>query len=155
MFGKPQVPKQKYSIPKKSARKIKEEQAMKDENGDTELQKWYRARMKVMGDRCNLCGCKVETKIYQYAIVSICHILPKRDNCCPSVKTHPLNFITLCVDHHHQFDNITWEERETWGCWETIKERLIMMYDCLDKGELRHFPESVKKYIEQNDVFPK
>lgn len=152
-FGKPPTPPKTYSIPKKSAKKIKEEAAAKDELGDTELQKWFRARMKQMGDRCYWCGCKVENKIYQYAIFSICHILDKRDTKCPSVKTHPLNWVTLCPDHHTMFDSLNWDERERLGFWDVIQTRLILVFPDLAKEEHRHFPQSVLDYMEKNKPF--
>lgn len=153
--GRPEKPKKVYQIPKKSTKKIKAEAAEKERLGgdDTELVKWFKARMKVMGNTCNECGCKVENKIYQYAIMSICHLLAKRETCCPSVKTHPLNYITLCVDHHHLFDNSSWEEKEMMGCWETVRDRLIMVYPDVAENERRHFPDSVLKFMEKNKPF--
>lgn len=152
-FGKPPKQQKVYSIPKKSAKKLKEEAAAKDENGDTELQKWFRARMKQMGDRCYWCGCKVENRVYQYAIYSICHILEKRKEKCPSVKTHPMNWLTLCPDHHTMFDGMQWEDREKLGFWDIIQTRLILVYPDLAKEEHRHFPQSVLDYMEKNKPF--
>lgn len=153
--GRPLPQKDKKPIAKKSAKRLEKEKKEAEErgDGDTELQKWYRARMKVMGTRCYECGATVEHHVYRYAINSICHILPKRKNMCPSVKTHPANWITLCPDHHDEFDKISWEEKETWGCWPIIQERLIHVYECLDQSELRHFPQSVLDYIEKNKPF--
>lgn len=144
--------KEKKPLKKVSDKKAAEIKAEKEErgDGDTELQKWFKERMKVMGNTCNECGCKVENKIYQYAIMSICHLLAKRDTCCPSVKTHPMNYITLCVDHHHMFDNSSWEEKEMMGCWETVRDRLVLVYPSLAESERRHFPESVLKFMEKN-----
>ena len=148
-------PLKQYTIPKKSAKRLEKEKREREERGDddTELVKWFKGRMKVMGDRCYWCGCKVENKIYRYAINSICHILEKRDTMCPSVKTHPLNWVTLCWDHHTAFDRMNWEEREQLGFWETIRDRLIFVYEDLAPEERRHFPESVLKYMEENNPF--
>lgn len=146
--------KEKKPIAKISEKKKKKLADVKDENGDTELVKWYRGRMKVMGERCYWCGCKVENKIYSHAIFSICHILEKRETMCPSVKTHPLNWITLCPDHHHQFDSMTWEEREQLGFWDIVRDRLVMVYPDISPEEVRHFPDSVLKYMEANNPFP-
>lgn len=155
LYGKPIVPKKQYSIPKKSAKKIKQEAEEKERLGadDSDLVKWYKAKMKVMGTKCNECGATVEHKVYQYAINSICHILAKRDTVAPSVKYHPANFIILCPFHHDQLDKANWKEIEQWGCWQTIQERLLMLEPDLALEERRFLPESVLTYIEKNDPF--
>lgn len=143
--AKPPKPMRKVSEKKQAADK-----AAKDENGDTELVRWFKRCMKYMMPTCSECGCKVETGIYKFAIMHIAHLLPKRDTMCPSVKYHPMNFITLCVDHHHYYDNVSWEEKEKMGCWPVIMERLIMVYPDLAEDEKRHFPQSVLNYMEKN-----
>ena len=155
LADRPLPQKKSYSIAKKSVKRIEKEkqEAAVRGDGDTELQKWFKERMKHMGSTCNWCGCKVENKIYQYAIYSICHLLDKRDTKCPSVKTHPLNFIILCPDHHTMFDGLNWEDREKLGFWETVRDRLIMVYPDLAESERRHFPDSVLKFIETNNPF--
>lgn len=151
------LPKQKksYRIPKKSAKKLAQEKVEKKLRGgeDTELKKWFKARQKFMTGKCQECGARTEIQKYEYAIRSICHILAKRETMCPSVATHPLNYIELCEDHHHKFDNSNWGEIEKWNCWPVVRERLVMVYPDLAKEELRHFPESVLKYIEENEPF--
>lgn len=153
--GRPLKSKEKKPIAKVSPKRQAKLDAEAKErgDGDSELQKWYRAKMKQMGERCYWCGCKVENKVYQYAIFSICHILEKRDTLCPSVKTHPLNWITLCPDHHTEFDKMNWEEREKLGFWETVRDRLVMVYPDLAVEERRHFPDSVLDYMEKNKPF--
>lgn len=141
--------KPKKQIPRESEKRKKEKAEEKERLGgdDTELVKWYKARMKQMTGRCNETGMKTETKIYAYAIMSICHLLDKRDTVCPSVKTHPLNWIELAPDIHTMFDKASWEEREMMGCWETIRDRLIAIYPSIDQKERRHFPSSVLNYM--------
>lgn len=146
--GMPKI-KKKYVIPKvskKRAAKIAEEKKERGDD-DTEKQKWFRNRIKQMTGYCAETGLKTETKIYQYAIMSICHILAQR--LCPSVALHPWNFIELNVDFHFKFDQMSWEEKEKLGCWPIIKERLIAIYPSLDPMEHRHFPESVLKKIDK------
>lgn len=149
--GKPPKEKKVYSIPKKSEKKKAQEKAEREARGDddTDLQKWFRARQKQMTGHCNECGAKTETKLYQYAIHSICHILAKREEKCPSVAYNPFNWVELCPDHHHKFDNSSWEEIEKWGIWPEIQDRLILIYPDLDPKERRHFPQSVLKEIEK------
>ena len=147
--------KPKKSIPKVSKKREEKIKAEREErNGeDSFLVKWFKARMKVMGTTCNECGCQIEHRVYKYAILSICHILAKRDTVCPSVKYHPLNFIILCPYHHDQLDKSNWEEIEKWGCFPIIRDRLIMVYPDLAEDERRHFPESVLNYMTKNQPF--
>lgn len=150
LAGRPLPEKKKYTIPKKSEKRIKKEaeEAAIRGDGDTEKQKWFRARVKLMTGHCAETGLKTETKIFQYAIMSICHLLPQR--LCPSVALHPLNWIELNVDFHVKFDAMSWEEKEKLGCWPIIQERLIHVWECLAPEERRHFPDSVRNYIEKN-----
>lgn len=150
--GRPAKPKKVYQIPKKSAKKLQQEKDEKERLGgdDTELVKWYKARMKQMSGRCNETGMKTETRIYAYAIMSICHLLDKRETKCPSVKTNPWNWIELAPDVHTMFDKANWEEREQMGCWETVRDRLILVYPSLAENERRHFPESVLKHMQKH-----
>ena len=153
LSGRPIKPKDKKPIAKKSAKRLEKEkkEAKERGDGDTEKQKWFRARIRQMTGFCAETGLKTETKIYRYAIMSICHILSQEH--CPSVKLHPANWIELNCDFHHKFDAMSWEEREQLGCWPIIQERLIHVYDHLDPSERRHFPDSVLKYIEENKPF--
>lgn len=153
-FGKTPAPKKNYAIPKKSAKKIAQEKAEKERLGgdDTDLVKWYKARIKQMSGRCAETGLLTETKIYAYAIMSICHILPKEN--CKSVMYHPLNFIELNCDFHKKFDAMSWEEREQLGCWPIIFERLCVVANDISREEYRHLPDSVKKWMEDNYPFP-
>jgi len=155
LYGKQVEQKKRYTIPKKSQKKIAAEAAEKEARGgnDTELQKWFKSKIKASSGFCSECGCRVEKAVFQYAVMTIAHLLPKRDNCCPSVKTHPLNFVILCPDHHDQFDRASWQEKEMMGCWNTVRDRLVMVYPDLAVEERRHFPESVLKFMEQNKPF--
>lgn len=147
--------KKKYYLPKKSAKKLAQEKAEKDENGDTELQKWFRARMKHMTGKCSHYGCTnhINTKVYREAIKSICHILPKRETMFPSVRTHPLNFIELCWQHHHEFDNTTWGEKLELPYWNKIEERLVMMFPDIDEKEKRLLPQFFLDFMANKEPF--
>jgi len=155
LYGKSVEKKKVYTIPKKSQKRIAKEKAEKEARGgnDTELQRWFKQKIKISSGFCSECGCNVEKNVFQYAVMTVAHLLPKRDNCCPSVKTHPLNFVILCPDHHDQFDRASWEEKEMMGCWNTIRDRLVMVYPDLAVEERRHFPESVLKFINDNQPF--
>ena len=150
--GRPTPEKKRQPIPKKSAKKLKQEEEERERlgGGDTELVKWYKNRMKYMS-HCEATGIKVENKIYRYAIMSICHILPK--STCKSVATHPQNYVILLPDLHTKFDAMSWTEREKLACWEVIRDRLVMVYPDLDPSERRHFPDSVLAWMERNSPF--
>lgn len=150
--GLPKPPKQ-YTIPKKSKKKLEQEAKEKEERGggDTELQRFFKSAMRRMSGFCAETGLKTETKIYKYAICSICHILPRSK--CPSVATHPCIWIELDVGFHVKFDAMSWEEREKLGCWPIIRDKLIMVYPDLAPEERRHFPASVLKYMEEHENF--
>lgn len=146
--------KEKKPIAKKSEKKLAQEKKEKEErgDGDTELQKWFKARIKYsMTGYCAETGLKTETKVFKYAIMSCCHILPKAQ--CPSVKYHPLNFIELIPDFHHKWDNISWEMREKWGCWPVVEQRLTYLWNDLAPEERRYFPEKLRYKLENQSVF--
>ena len=145
-------PKPKTRIKQVSDKKAKEVAAEKEARGenDTELQRWYRQQMKYMSV-CEETGMRLETKIYQYAIMSICHILPKAT--VKSLATHPLNRVFLLPDLHTKFDAMSWGEREKMGCWPIIMQRLISMYPNVTPEDRRHYPYSVLKWIEDNEPF--
>lgn len=152
--------KPKKAIPKISEKKKKEMADAKDGNGDTELVRFYKSAMKRMTGHCLGCHARTETNVYSAAIFSICHILDKRDSMCPSVKTHPCNWIELCPDCHREFDTphlekdkTIWDKRQEMGFWPEVQSRLIMIYPDLAPDERRHFPESVLKFMENNEPF--
>src|SRR5690606_12686833 len=121
-------------------------------NGESELVRWFKARMKMMTGKCAETNLATETKNYKFAISSICHILPK--STCKSVKYHSLNWIELHPDFHTKFDAMSWEERAELKCWPTIRERLIMMYQDLATTEKKYFPDMVIEYMETINPFP-
>jgi hypothetical protein len=153
--GRPLPEKKKYYIPKVSVKRQAKLDAEKAAlaGQDSFLVRWYKSHMKVMSSTCDECGLAVETRVYQYAINSICHILAKRDAVAPSVKYHPMNFITLCPYHHDILDKSNWKEIELWGAWPIIIERLVMVYPDLAIEERRFFPDSVLKFMEDNKPF--
>ena len=147
-------------IPKQSAKRKAEAKADKDGNGDTALVRFYKDCMKRMTGHCMNCHGRTETQVYAAAIFSICHIMDKRDTVAPSVKTHPLNWVELCPDCHTNFDTpplekgkTLWDKREAMGIWPIIKQKLISVWEDLAPEERRHFPDSVRKFIEDNEPF--
>lgn len=145
--------KEKKPIPKQSVKMKAEKAAERERLGgdDTDLVKFFKNCMKRMTGYCIETHLRTETKIYAYAIMSICHILPKK--LCPSVALHPCIWVELDPSFHHKFDAMSWKEREQLGCWPVIRDKLIMVYPDLDPNEYRHFPESVLNYMEKNNAF--
>jgi hypothetical protein len=150
--GRPLPPKKTYKIPSKSEKRIEKEKAEKEERGenDSELVKFFKAAMKRMRGVCEETGLKTETKIYAYAIRSICHILSQQH--CPSVKYDLFNWMEFDPGFHVKFDAMSWEEREQMGCWPVIRDKLIMVYNNLDPTEIRHFPTNVLNYMIKMDA---
>ncbi len=153
LLPKEAVAKAKKPIPKVSAKKAAAVAAEKEaRNGeDTALVKWFKLQMKVMPARCEETGQPLNTKTYEYAICSICHILPKES--CKSVKLHPLNRMFYHPDFHTKFDAMSWEEREQLKSWPQIRERLIHIWLHLADAERRHFPHNLRQWIEDNEPF--
>lgn len=146
-------PKEKRPIAKQSEKKKAEVAAEREARGgdDTELVKFMKRAIGQMTGYCAETGLRTETKIYKYAINSVCHILSRQH--CKSVQYHPLNWIELDPGFHVKFDKMSWEERERLGCWPLMRERLISIWEDLAPTERRHFPDSVRKFIEDNDHF--
>lgn len=143
-----------------SDKRAKKIAAAKDENGDTDLVRFFKSAMKRMTGHCMNCHARTETNVYSAAIFCICHILDKRDTMCPSVKTHPCNWIELCPDCHREFDTphpdpkkTIWDKRQEMGIWDAVRDRLVMVWPDLAEAEKRHFPESVKNWIKDHEPF--
>lgn len=144
----PKTPK-KYYIPKKSAKKLKqesEEKAIKISGGNA-LDRWFQDRRKDMQGRCLHCGglsCKDSTEYYKF---SIAHILPKR--LFKSVATHPLNWIELCFWNnscHTNFDQCTLDITEL-NCFDTVIERFVAIYPDIALKERKYIPDVLLQYV--------
>lgn len=147
--GRPSPPKKKYVIPKKSAKRIEKEKTEREERGDndSDLQKFFRSKMKLMRGKCMETGAATNTKIYSEAIKSICHILPKSK--FKSVATHPVNWMEYSWDFHHKFDNmLSWGDKLELKSWPIIEERIMMMSPNIAKEELRYLPDFLRDKIE-------
>ena len=142
------IPKQKakYVIPKKSAKKIKQEILAKGD--DEALDLWFEERRKDMTGVCHHCGgksCKDDDDYYKF---SICHILPKAY--FDSVKTHPLNFVELCFwdkNCHGNWDNKILDMTDL-NCFDEVIQKFVAMYPFIAKEERRRIPQVLMNYIE-------
>jgi hypothetical protein len=143
-------PIKKYSIPKKSAKKLKQEAEEKKEHskgGGSELDRWFQARRKEMQGVCLHCGEKTTKHQDNWYKCSIAHLLPKR--LFKSIATHPLNWIELCFwtnNCHARFDTFTLDIIEL-NCYDLVIERFVAMYPDIDPKERKYIPEQLRQYI--------
>lgn len=142
--------KKKYYLPKKSAKKIKqdaEEKELRKVGGGSELDRWFADRRKEMVGLCAHCGDKSCKDSDQYFKFSIAHILPK--NLFKSVKTHPQNWIELCFwnkSHHTNYDNKTLDLMEL-NCFDTVIKRFVAMYPDIAANEKKYIPDILLQYV--------
>jgi hypothetical protein len=142
--------KKRYTIPRKSKKKLASEKADKEElkGGDSELEIWFKERRKSMVGICSHCGgrsCKDSDQYYKF---SICHILPKA--LFPSVATHEYNFIELCFwtnNCHGNMDNNILDLIDM-NCWDEIVTKFCIMYPSIAPTERRKIPQVLLNYIE-------
>lgn len=138
-------PKKAYVIPKKSAKKIKQEILAKGD--DEALDLWFPERRKEMTGKCKHCGgksCKDDDKYYRF---SIAHILPKAY--FPSVATHPDNWIELCFwkeNCHANMDNKVLDLIDM-NCFDEIIVKFQKIYPFIAKEERRRIPKILLDYI--------
>jgi hypothetical protein len=149
-------PKQKprYVIPKKSAKRLKQEAAEKELRGtdDTLLQQWFKARRKELTGTCQ-CGCgqPSQKKDDTFFRGSCCHIFPKV--IFLSVMYHPLN----CVERamfggcHANMDNNGLDMWIMFADWEDIKERFHVLAPLLtDEERTTKFYSKLEKLVYAN-----
>lgn len=122
------LPKEKkvYRIPKKSAKKLKQEAEEKVLRGDNDTLKeqWFKARRKELTGTCQ-CGCgqPSQKKDDTFFRGSICHIFPKAT--FESVMYHKLNWVERAMfgGCHHNMDNQGLDKWPLMADWDDIKER--------------------------------
>lgn len=139
-------PKKAYVIPKKSAKKIKQEILAKGD--DEALDLWFEERRKDMTGVCHHCGkksCKDDNDYFKF---SIAHILPK--SIFKSVATHPKNFVELCFwenNCHGNLDNSVIDLMDL-NCFDEIIQKFVAMYPFIAKEERRKIPQVLMNYVE-------
>ena len=159
------LPKQKkaYRIPKKSAKKLKQEAEEKDllkeakelgkGTGISAQEQWFKDRMAESEPVCMECGFRADwLKLPEYEkIWRACqaHILPKRKGQFPSVATHPLNHLVLfpswgghLCGHHGEYDS-SWYNATTMKIWPTAVERFKRFEASIAPAERKNIPEQL------------
>lgn len=143
-------PKKAYVIPKKSAKKIKQEILAKGD--DEALDLWFVERRKDLVGTCQ-CGCgnksqKKDDTFYRHCI---CHIYPKR--LFKSVCTHPLNFVerSFWGGCHSVLDDTSMDRWPSMADWDDIKAKAIAMQPYLTEQEkATKFYNHLEKLINEN-----
>lgn len=107
---------------------------------DLDLQEWFSMQISLCYKYCECCG----TPIYSATKVNIAHILPKRDNMFPEVKTHPLNAIYLCWDCHTNFDNQGSSFAVKMPCLPKMQSRVLQMQEHFTISQWERIPDYLK-----------
>lgn len=146
------LPKEKrvYRIPKKSAKKIKqdaEEKELRKVGGGNELDRWFNERRAQLTGQCSHCGGKTTKDSDQYFKHSIAHLLPKR--LFKSIATHPENFLELCFWNnscHQNFDNHTLDFMDL-NCFDEAVRKFVAMYPDIAANEKKCIPDILLQYV--------
>lgn len=151
-FGKPKVEKKKYTIPKKSAKKIAEEKDEREEGTDTATDRWFEERRKEMRGRCELCGGKSEKHNDKYYRHSIHHILEKRPTMFPSVALNENNWLEVCFfgnSCHTNIHNgtISWELLHDSAEWKIIVDKFKKIFPFIVEAERKNIHPLLLKEI--------
>lgn len=157
------IPKERrrYSMPKKSAKKIakeKEEAALLKEavelgkgTGISAQEQWFKDRMAESEPVCAECGFRADwLKLPEYEkIWRACqaHIIPKAKSQFPSVATHPLNHLVLFPSWGghlcgcHGFYDSSWFNATTMKVWPKAVERFKLFEKDIAEKEKYKIPE--------------
>lgn len=110
---------------------------------------WYAARIKELSGFCQECGTRLPLHNPRYARACVAHILPKRDNLFPSVKSHPLNYIELgpFCGCHGKYDK-SWDDAIKMRVWPLAVERFKQFMHLIASKELRNLPAELYNLIQ-------
>lgn len=128
----------------------KKKQQMKDEKPQAELlEEFFIEAVKKHPGKCQNCGCKIDTKIFVYAKMTVAHILAKRKSMFPSVATHKENYLYLCVTNgcHNKFDT-SWEDAAKMKIWPEAVRKFLLIYPWIASNEKRNLPDVLLENIE-------
>lgn len=107
---------------------------------DPDLEKWFENQVMMCFKYCECCG----YPIYSPSKLNIAHILPKRDNMYPEIRTHPLNVVYLCWDCHTNYDNQGKDFAIKMPCLEKMKLRVLKMQEQLSRQQWERVPDYLK-----------
>ena len=145
------VAKKKKPIAKIGKKKLAENAAAKENEGDNGLDKFFERNRKKMIGICQ-CGCarkssKIEDEFYR---CSICHIFPKR--IFKSVATNDYNYVerNFWDGCHGNMDNRSMDKWVNYADWDDIKEKYFMLAPLLTEDEKKtKFYKHITKLVYQ------
>lgn len=156
LFGKPVKEKKRYTIPKKSQKKIEQEKLEKQvgkPSSKLELDKWFDDILleQTKGQRrggtvCMECGCWIPTEYIRHATA---HLLPKK--LFKSVATHPLNYLILGAGCgcHAKTDRV--DKFITMKVWPEAARRIKEMITLLPFDELKYLSSQLMTALENTN----
>ena len=139
--GRPLKEKKKYSIPKKSVKRIQQEEQQKNElmGSDTLKEKWFKNRRKDMVGVCQ-CGCgqPSQKKDDMYFRHSAAHVFPKKS--FPTIMYHPLNWVErrFWGGCHTNMDEGGIDKWINMADWEDIKAKFHVLAELLTPQERKN-----------------
>lgn len=143
----------------KTKAKLEEEKKLVSSDGDTFLERWFKARREEMVGTCQ-CGCgeqsqKEDPKYFRH---SAAHIFPK--SLFESVKYHPLNWVerrfwagyyTDSSACHSIMDETGLDRWTGMADWEDIKAKFFILAPLLTPEEKRtNFYKTLEKLVHAN-----
>lgn len=125
--------------------KVKNPKSAWKEEKRKELNVFFASQLLEVPKCCENCN---EDLSYQKKAMPksiIAHILPKRENGgFPKVATHPKNKMFLCLQCHHNYDDLGSDFAKQMKILPTIKQRFNEFKHLLTTSELQRIPEFLK-----------
>lgn len=142
----------RYSIPKKSQKRLEREKAQRAEPNN--LEEFFKSCRKVMTGTCQ-CGCgnPSQKNKDQYYKHSVAHIFPKA--IFESIKTHPLNWVerAFWTGCHGTMDNAGMHKWPGMADWDDIAAKASVLYPLLTPEEKAHkFTTQLISLINKSEV---
>jgi len=151
---KAKLPKEakRYSIPKKSKKRIEQEKQWAGMTSDNSIDDWFDRMRKKMVGICQ-CGCAQKSQKHDDTFFRhcICHIFPKRTFL--SIAQNDLNWVerTFWGGHHTNFDEGGMDKWPTYADWDDIKERFHELAPLLtDEERTTKFYSTLEKLVYTN-----
>lgn len=154
MDGRPLPEKKKYSIPKKSEKRLAKEKEQKDNKGDSGLDKYFDYHMKNSFPKCENCGLVAEWLLqeeYSFLWRSCqAHVLAKKDSIggFPSIAANLLNHLVLfphfggLCNCHGLYDS-SYEAMAKMAVFPKAIDIINQLYPFIAKDERKYLPEMI------------
>lgn len=128
----------------------KKKQQLKDEKPNRDLQlQWYHDKVASMTGICMECGCRINKKDFDFAIMTVAHVLPKRKDQFTSVAMHEANSLELCVTNgcHDKYDT-SWEDAAQMKVWPLAVAKFLIIYPAIAEKERKRIPDVLLQELE-------